>query len=118
MDRDNCDYRHQNLYQTIEEYNSSFAQALDFDQREFCAWTLLLDETPQRAALVIAMIFLIGCARVSSEAQPSACPPVVDYSRVEQTHIADEVTALPEGAMIVGWLADYAVLRDQVQTCQ
>jgi len=47
MDRDNCDYRHQNLYQHIEEYNSSFAQALDFDQSEFCAWTLLLDETSE-----------------------------------------------------------------------
>jgi hypothetical protein len=42
---------------------------------------------------------------------------VVDYSRAEQTRLADEVAALPEGAMIVGWLADYAVLRDQVQTC-
>ena len=74
--------------------------------------------TPPRVALVIAMIFLTGCARVGSEAQPSACPPVVDYSRAEQTRLADEDAALPEGAVIVGWLADYAVLRDQVQTCQ
>jgi hypothetical protein len=47
MDRDNRDYRHQKLYQTIKEYNSSLAQTLDFDQREFCAWTLLLDETSE-----------------------------------------------------------------------
>jgi hypothetical protein len=43
---------------------------------------------------------------------------VVDYSWAEQTRLADEVAALPEGAVIVGWLADYAVLRDQVRTCR
>jgi len=33
-------------------------------------------------------------------------------------HVAEEVAALPEGALIVGWLADYAVLRDQARACQ
>lgn len=48
----------------------------------------------------------------------SACPPVVEYSREEQDRIADEVEALPEKALIIGWLADYAVLRHQVRACQ
>jgi hypothetical protein len=43
---------------------------------------------------------------------------MVDYSRDEQARVAKEVAALPEGAMIVGWLADYAVLRDQVRHCK
>lgn len=31
--------------------------------------------------------------------------------------VAEEVGALPEGALIVTWLADYAVLRDQARAC-
>ena len=42
---------------------------------------------------------------------------MVEYSPAEQVHLANEVAALPEGVMIVGWLADYAVLRDQVRAC-
>jgi len=45
---------------------------------------------------------------VSSETPPSACAPVVDYSRPQQARLADEVAKLPEGALIIGWLADYA----------
>lgn len=47
----------------------------------------------------------------------AACPPVVEYSRAEQQRAANEIDTLPEGAVIVGWLSDYAVLRDQVQMC-
>jgi hypothetical protein len=43
---------------------------------------------------------------------------VVDYSRTEQARLAEEVAALPEGTLIVAWLADYAVLRDQVRACR
>ncbi|SEP03248.1 hypothetical protein SAMN04490248_12054 [Salinihabitans flavidus] len=42
---------------------------------------------------------------------------MVEYSRAEQARVADEVAVLPEGAVIVGWLADYAVLRAQVLKC-
>ena len=63
------------------------------------------------------MIFLTGCARVGSERLPSPCPPVVEYSRAEQAQLMDEITALPEGATITEWLADYAVLRDQARAC-
>ena len=42
---------------------------------------------------------------------------MVAYSPVEQARVAEEVAALPEGALIVGVLADYAVLREQVRAC-
>jgi len=48
---------------------------------------------------------------------PSFCPPVVDYSTAEQARAAVEVNALPEGAIIVRLLSDYAVLRDQARAC-
>jgi len=73
--------------------------------------------TRPQTVLAIAMLLLSGCAGVGSDTPPSACPPVVDYSRAEQARVADEVAALPEGAVIVGWLADYAVLREQARAC-
>lgn len=69
------------------------------------------------AALATAMIFLNGCARVGFEARV-ACPPMVQYSKAEQAQVAEEVAALPENALIVDWLADYAVLRAQLRVCQ
>lgn len=45
------------------------------------------------------------------------CLPVVEYTSAEQAHAADEVEALPEGAVVVRMLSDYAMLRDQVRTC-
>jgi hypothetical protein len=42
---------------------------------------------------------------------------VVAYSRAEQARVAEEVATMPEGALIVDWLADYAVLRDQARIC-
>ena len=43
---------------------------------------------------------------------------MVEYSRAEQARVAVEVAALPDGALIVGWLADYAVLRNQARACR
>ena len=62
------------------------------------------------------MLWLTGCAMGGSEAR-TACPPVVDYTSAEQGRAADEVEALPEGAVIVRMLGDYAVLRDQARSC-
>jgi hypothetical protein len=73
--------------------------------------------TQQAAALAAAMIFLTGCEGVGFEAPPSICPPMVDYNRAEQLRVAEELVALPEGALIVEWMADYAVLRSQVRSC-
>ena len=52
-----------------------------------------------------------------SDAQ-APCPPVVEYTNAEQARAADEVEALPEGAVIVRMLSDYAVLRDQTRACR
>ena len=73
--------------------------------------------TRPQTALAAATLFLTACAGVSSDAPPSACPPVVEYGRVEQARVAEELAALPEGALILGWLADYAVLREQARAC-
>jgi hypothetical protein len=43
---------------------------------------------------------------------------VVDYSAAEQRQVLEEIEALPDEAVIVDWLADYAVLRDQARACQ
>jgi len=63
------------------------------------------------------MIFLTGCVKAGSDQPHSACPTVVEYSHAEQAKVAEEVSALSEGALIVEWLADYAVLRAQVRSC-
>lgn len=68
--------------------------------------------------LAAAMISLSGCATGSSERWAGlVCPPVIEDSREEQRRVADEVAALPDGSVIVDWLADYAVLRAQVRAC-
>ncbi|MDP2740547.1 MAG: hypothetical protein Q8O82_17995 [Pseudorhodobacter sp.] len=43
---------------------------------------------------------------------------MVEYSGADLNRAADEVGALPEGAMIVRMLSDYAVLRGQVRACR
>lgn len=70
------------------------------------------------AVLAIATIWLAGCATVGSDQSGfGACPPVVEYSREVQAKAAEEIAALPENGVIVGWFADYAVLRDQARAC-
>lgn len=68
------------------------------------------------AALLIEMLWLNGCATGGSNAR-APCPPVVDYTAADQARAADEVETLPEGAIIVRMLGDYAVLRDQARAC-
>ena len=63
------------------------------------------------------MLLLTGCAMGGSDTR-APCPPVVEYTSAEQARAADEVGALPEGAVIVRMLSDYAVLRDQVRACR
>jgi len=43
---------------------------------------------------------------------------VVEYTAAEQATAADEVEVLPEGAVIIRMLSDYAVLRDQARVCR
>jgi uncharacterized protein YceK len=70
----------------------------------------------RRVALVLATIWLSGCATVSSDVGGvGACPPVLEYSREFQARAAEELDLLPEGSAIVEMLADYAVMRAQVR---
>ena len=48
----------------------------------------------------------------------AALAAATEYSRAEQARVATEVAALPGGAVIAEWLADYAVLRAQARACQ
>jgi len=73
--------------------------------------------TPPAAVPLIAMLWLSACATAGSDVQVP-CPPVVAYSVADQDRAAEEVETLPEGAVVVAMLSDYAVLRDQVRACR
>lgn len=47
-----------------------------------------------------------------------ACPPVVEYTRELQARAADELDLLPEGSAIAEMLADYSVMRTQVEVAE
>lgn len=72
---------------------------------------------PPPAALMFVTPWLSGCAMGGSDIGPP-CPRVVEYSAVEQGRAADEVKALPEGAVMVRMPGDYAVPRDQARACR
>ena len=72
---------------------------------------------PPAAVLLIAMLWLSACAMAGSDTR-APCPPVVEYSAADQSRAAAEIEALPEGAVIVRMLGDYAVLRDQARACR
>lgn len=69
------------------------------------------------AVLMIVTLWLTGCAMGGSDSR-APCPPVVDYTAADQARAADEFETLPEGAVIVRMLSDYAVLRDQARACR
>ena len=72
----------------------------------------------RRVALVLATIWLSGCATVGSDADRlGACPPVVEYSREFQARAAEELALLPENSVLADMLSDYAVMRDQARGC-
>jgi hypothetical protein len=73
--------------------------------------------TPPAAVPLIATLWLTGCAMGGSDTR-APCPPVVEYSASDQVRAAEEVEALPEGAVVVAMLSDYAVLRDQARACR
>ncbi|HBR96127.1 MAG TPA: hypothetical protein DD979_01955, partial [Gammaproteobacteria bacterium] len=45
-------------------------------------------------------------------------PPVVEYDDGFQARAAEEVQALPEGAVVVEMLSDYAVMLEQARWCE
>tara|TARA_R110002110_G_scaffold68731_10_gene185890 strand:+ start:13025 stop:13279 length:255 start_codon:yes stop_codon:yes gene_type:complete len=73
----------------------------------------------QLAALVLATIWLSGCATVGSDGRTvGICPSVVEYSREFQTQAAEELSLLPEGSAVAEMLADYAVMLEQARACR
>lgn len=63
------------------------------------------------------MLWLSACATAGSETR-APCPPVVEYTAADQAQAAEEVEALPESAVVLRMLSDYAVLRDQARACR
>ena len=63
------------------------------------------------------MLWLSACAMGGSDTR-APCPPVVEYSAADQSRAAAEIEALPEGAVVIQMMSDYAVLRDQARACQ
>lgn len=68
-------------------------------------------------ALAIVTSLLSACATVSSDPVVGVCPPVMEYSHSEQALVATEIETLPESAILVSWLADYSLLREQANAC-
>jgi hypothetical protein len=64
------------------------------------------------------MPWLTACAMGNSDRSGHVCPPVVEYTTADQGRGAAEVDMLPEAAMVVEMLSDYAVLRDQARACE
>lgn len=55
--------------------------------------------TPPAAALLIAVLLLVGCETVSSDAT-TVRPPIVEYRAPDQARAAIEIEAFPEGSMV------------------
>ncbi|EKE18001.1 MAG: hypothetical protein ACD_10C00171G0001, partial [uncultured bacterium] len=66
---------------------------------------------------LIVMLWLSACAMGGSDGLTHACPPVVVYSRSEQSQAAAEVARLAKDSPLLRLLSDYAVLRDQARAC-
>lgn len=62
------------------------------------------------------MTLLSACATAGSD--HSACPPVVDYPAAVQKRAAIEIKAMPQESVVVGMMADYHVMRQQVRGCR
>jgi hypothetical protein len=72
----------------------------------------------RRGALVLATIWLSGCAMGASDGgRPRACPPVVEHSREFHARAAEKLALLPAGSAIAVMLSDHAVLRRQAREC-
>lgn len=73
----------------------------------------------RRVALILAAVWLSGCATVGSDGGGlGACPPVVEYGRESRARAAEELATLPEGSALEEMLSDYAVVREQARGCE
>ncbi|MDO5642614.1 MAG: hypothetical protein Q4G26_09570 [Paracoccus sp. (in: a-proteobacteria)] len=73
---------------------------------------------PGQIGPVIATILLNACAMGGSDRGGAVCPPVVDNDQVLRNRAAAELEALPSSAVLVGMMADYAVIRAQARACE
>ncbi|WP_343069852.1 hypothetical protein [Paracoccus amoyensis] len=60
---------------------------------------------------------LTACETGGFDPGGAVCPPVVAYDQALRELAAEELKALPEGAVLVGMMADYAVMRAQARVC-
>ena len=58
--------------------------------------------TPPAATPLITMLWLSACAAEGSDRLRHVGPPVVEYTNADQARAAEEVNALPEGAIRCG----------------
>lgn len=63
------------------------------------------------------MSLLTGCATDGSDSGVALCPPVVAYDQAVRDRAAAELEALPDDAVLVGMMTDYAVMRAQARVC-
>ena len=61
---------------------------------------------------LIPLILLTNCAGAASDPiYIFRCPDLVDYQPEVQAKAASEIEAMPPGAVIPGFIADYGMLR-------
>jgi hypothetical protein len=63
------------------------------------------------------MLLLSGCATDGSDTR-APCPPLVEYNATDQSRTATDIETLPEGAIMIQMMSNYAVLREQARACQ
>lgn len=95
------------------EHAGRLAERLSTAERNDAIQRQMLDA----AALLTVTLWLTSCGVDGSDTW-ALCPPVVDYTSADRDRAAEEVEALPEGAVVVAMLSDYAVLRDQARACR
>ncbi len=93
-----------------------FAERLDTLERTDAIQHQMLDAAANRPRCRDDLLDRLR--RGSSDRGAGTCPAVVEYSQDKQARVAKELASLPERAVIPEWLADYAVLREQVRACR
>ena len=67
-----------------------------------------------RALVFITAVALSGCASVPSDPPTtyvSRCPPLKQYTRTQQTQLADELQKLPAGSVVGAVVGDFYQMR-------
>ena len=67
---------------------------------------------PPQRLLLTGFLLLSACAGVSSN-----CPIPKEYTGAIQSQAADELEALPSGAVLAAMIADYGVMRAEARAC-